>query len=803
MKRGLMILLLSCGIYIVKAQSKISGSVINSGKKFISLANVLLLNPRDSSLIKGTLTREDGTYSFEKISPGIYLISCSYTGYQNSFSALLQINENQNLQLDPIELKPQSTQLEDVTITVKKPLYEQKVDRLIINVANSITSAGSTALDVLERSPGIIVDRFNNSLSINGKSGVIVLMNGKRNYMDLSAIIQMLAGLPSSSIERIEIITTPPANYDADGDAGIINIVLKVNNQYGTNGSYSVSAGYSKGEQNNASLNINNRKGKINVFGNYSLYLSHIKQVWTNYHAVTYLGKFIENYSESNRNAKPSLHNIQAGIDYEVSKKTVIGLLGSVMYRGWTMEADNNAIVSTDHQLDTILKIVNNEDHTTKNYGINLNLQHTFRPDEKITVNLDYLDYNDDNPNKYNNSYYDNQNNFINDEKVRSSKTTPLKFWVSAIDYSKKLSKKLDFEAGIKGAVSRLNNDVQVATLIQNNWVRDSFLSGSHIIRENIGAAYSSITITIDSATTVKAGLRYEYTSSNLASVTQKNIVDRHYGDIFPGFFILHTLNEKNSINFSYSRRIWRPSFTDLAPWVIFYDPKTFQTGNPALQPAIMDEVNASYTYKNKILSVSYGYISNPISLQPIVVEATNKLITSIANGKNNKDVNVNLSLPFTVTKWWSMQNNITGRWSEANTFYKINVRSTNKGFYINSTQTFTLPKDISLELSGYYNSKGTWGLYTFNGMGSMDCGIQKKFIAKKSTLSFNIRNIFSSQTGTSSVYKPEQNLIHINKSTYGYANYSITFSCNFGNEKVKGKRERLTGAEDEKGRVN
>lgn len=785
------------------AQSKISGSVINPDKKSIALANVLLLNPRDSSLIKGILTREDGTYSFEKISPGKYLISYSYTGYQNSYSAFLQINENQNIQLDPIELKPESLQLKDVTVTVKKPLYEQKVDRLVINVASSITSAGSTALDVLERSPGIIVDRFNSSLSINGKGGVIVLMNGKRNYMDMSAIIQMLAGLPSSSIERIEIITTPPANYDADGDAGIINIVLKANNQYGTNGSYSVTAGYSKGEGTNGSLNINHRKGKINIFGNYSFFISRIKQVWTNYHAVTYLGKFIENYSESNRDAKPSLHNFQAGIDYEISKKTVIGLLGSVMYRGWTMEADNNAFVSTDHQLDTILKIVNNEDHTTKNYGINLNLQHTFKPDEKITVNFDYLDYNDDNPNKYHNSYYDNQNNFINDEKVRSSKTTPLRFWVSAIDYSKKLSKKLDFEGGIKGAVSRLNNDVQVETLIQNNWATDSFLSGSHIIRENIGAAYSSFTMTIDSATTLKAGLRYEYTSSNLGSATQKNIVDRHYGNIFPSFFFLHTLNEKNSINFSYSRRIWRPSFTDLAPWVIFYDPKTFQTGNPALQPAIMDAISASYTYKNKILSVSYGYISSPISLQPIVIEATNKLITSIANGKNNKDVNVNLSLPFTVTKWWNMQNNITGRWSESNTFYKINVRSTHKGFYFNSTQSFTLPKDISLELSGFYNSKSNWGLYTFNGMGSLDCGIQKKFVAKKSILSFNIRNIFSSQTGTSSVYKPEQNLIHINKSTYGYTSYSVTFSRNFGNEKVKGKRERLTGAEDEKGRVN
>lgn len=791
-------------LFSVDAQSNIYGIVIDMAGKPIAQANVLLLHAKDSSLVRGQLTNEVGAYSFKNIAEGKYLVASTYTGFKNEYTAAFNITaKQQNLKLGIIKLDENHVQLQEVTVAVKKPLYEQKIDRLVINVAGSITSAGSTALEVLERSPGIMVNRMNNALSINGKGGVVVMINGKRNYMDISAVIQMLASMPSNNIERIEIITTPPANFDAEGDAGIINIVLKANNQFGTNGSYSLTAGYNKGEQSAINVNINHRKGKINLFGNYSFSRTRLKQLWTNYHAVTNAGKFMENYSESNRTALAYQHDVQAGIDYEVSKKTIIGALFSASYRHWAMDADNIAFVSTDYKLDTTVKILNNELHTTSNYGINLNLQHTIKTDEKISINLDYLNYNDDNPNSYSNSYYDAYNNFVYNEKVKSSKTTPLKFWIAAMDYSKKLSKKVDMEAGLKGTVSRLNNDVQVASLFQNAWIPDTSLSGYHTLHESIGAAYSSFSVKLNEKTSMKAGLRYEYTSSNLGSLTQKNMVDRHYGNLFPSFFMLHTFNDSNAVNFSYSKRIWRPSFSALAPWVIFYDPKTFQTGNPSLQPAITDAVNASYTFKNKILSLSYSYTAHPISLQPKIDETSNRLISALTNAKSNKYFNINLSLPFKVTKWWNTQNNISASWSQTNTFYKTTVQNESKGFFIYSTQTFTLPKDISMELSGFYNSKGSFGLYTYNPAGTIDFGVQKKFIKKKSTLSFNIRNILNSLSSTYSAIIPEQNLIQKNKSIYGYTNFSLSFTHNFGNDKVKGKRTRSTGAEEEQGRAN
>jgi len=801
-KSALSLMFLLGIIFSVDAQSKIYGEVADTLGKPIAQANVLLLTPKDSSLVEGMLTKQDGFYAFENVTPGKYLIAFSHTGFKNLFTPTFETIDKQNLKMESIKLVEAALQLKEVTITVKKPLYEQKIDRLVINVASSITSAGSTALDVLERSPGIIVDRINNSLSINGKNGVIVMMNGKRSYMELSAAILMLAGIPSGNIERIEIITTPPANFDAEGNAGIINIVLKANTQFGTNGSYTMSAGYSKGEQNAASLNLNHRKGKVNVFGSYSFYRNHSQQLWTSYHAVTYAQKFMENYSESHRDFVQSQHDGQLGIDYEASKKTIVGVLLTGNYRNWIMESNNNANVSVDRQLDTSVKVVNNELHTTSNLGTNINLQHTFNPDEKIIINADYLNYKDNNPNTYLNNYYDNAGVYLYNENVKSSKKTPLIFWVGAVDYSRKLSKKIDIEAGLKGTISRLNNDVQVSTLFQSEWIKDPSLSGYHNLHESIGAAYSSLSVAMDSSTSIKLGLRYEYTSSNLSSLTKKSIVDRKYGNLFPSLFLLHTINQNNAVNFSYSRRIWRPSFTALAPWVIFLDPKTFQTGNPALQPAITDAVNASYTFKNKILSFGYSYTANQISFQPKIDEATNKLVSALTNAKSNQDFNISLSLPFTITDWWNMQNNISGYWSQSNTFYKAAIKTENTTFSLNATETFTLPKDIYLELSGFYYNGGNWGLYKFDPMGSVDFGVQKKFVTKKSSLSFNVRGIIKTLSSNSYAIIPEQNLIQINKYIYGYTSYALSFNHAFGSDKVKGKRDRSTGAEDERGRA-
>lgn len=787
-------------ITAANGQIRIFGRVTGSDEKPLSQATVLLLKPKDSSLFKGTITNDNGAYFFENIAEGEYLLSYSFTGYVQVYSTVFKVPAGTGSSDKGTTVLNVNKVLDNVTVAARKPLYEQKIDRLMINVAASITSAGLTVLDVLERSPGVLVDRVSNSLSINGKSGIIVMINNKRNYLDMAGLIQMLASMPSGSIERIEIITTPPANFDAEGNAGIINIILKSNGQFGTNGSFTLSGGYQKGENNAASLNINHRKGKINLFGNYDASRYHSQQLWTNYHAVKTGQDFNEDYSADTRDFVAFQNSAQAGIDYDASKKTIIGGIISVFYRHWKMKSLNDAVVSQNMLPDTSIKTTNNELHTTFNYNINFNIQHTFKPDEKLTLNTDYLYYRDNNPNTYLNTYYDNSGSLVYNENVQSAKLTPLRFWIFALDYTKKLSKKADLEAGLKSTSSGFRDDVGVNYLIQSQWVKDSTLSGSHKLNESINAAYGSLSLKLTEKTSMKMGLRYEYTHAELEIAETKNTINRNYGNLFPSFFILHTINEKTSINFSYSKRIWRPGFYDLAPWVIFYDPKTFSTGNSSLQPSVTDAVNAAYTYKNKIVTLSYSYSSRPIIYESTVDTSNNRLVFAAQNGVNSIAYTVSLSLPFTVTKWWTMQNNLTAGLYTGDFVYKESVHTKVRNLYFNSTQTFALPKDFSFEITSFYRTKGSFGLGVFQPWGTIGAGVQKKWIKKKTSLSLNVFNIMHKPfKGITDV--PGQNLL-VKRANYVYTGYSLSFTHNFGNDKVKGKRNRSTGDEDEKNRA-
>ena len=368
-----------------------------------------------------------------------------------------------------------------------------------------------------------------------------------------------------------------------------------------------------------------------------------------------------------------------------------------------------------------------------------------------------------------------------------------------------KLGKKTDFETGMKTTVSRFKNNVWVKRAKQNDWVIDDELTARYHLKENINAAYVNFNIKFSEHTGGKVGLRYEYTMSNLGSATQKNIVDRKYGNWFPSVFLSQVLNDKNAVNFSYSRRITRPTFNDMAPFVYFIDPNSFFSGNPALQPSISNTVKGDYLYKTFIFSLSYTHESDPITnFAPKVDPVTNKQTLAAENQKDKNIVSVTVSLPVKVTEWWTMQNNFSGVSEELNAFYKGDpLHIVQKNFTSNSTQTFTLPKDYSIEISGYYQSGGLFGIYKLNGFGTADLGIQKKLKDKKSSLRFAVSDVFGGPKFRPSVNLPQQNLVVDAMLQFNVRTFRLTYNHNFGNDKVKGKRDRTTGSEEERQRVN
>jgi len=282
----------------VYAQVRVYGSVTTDAGKPVEGSNVLLLNNTDSVLVKGTVTGVAGAFNFENIKPGRYIINVSFSGYKACFSKEMTVAKEE-VNTGVIKLVNEDKELSDVTVVSRKPMFEQKIDRMVVNVKNSITSAGGTALEVLEKSPGVVVNRQSNSIGLNGKDGVVVMINGKISRMSSDALVQMLGGMNASNIDRIELITTPPANFDAEGNAGFINIVLLTNPNKGLNGSYFLTMGYGKGYTPAASVNFNYRNKKINLYGDYSFTWKNQEQEFRFFRSYISQGVTTENSTRS------------------------------------------------------------------------------------------------------------------------------------------------------------------------------------------------------------------------------------------------------------------------------------------------------------------------------------------------------------------------------------------------------------------------------------------------------------------------------------------------------------------------
>lgn len=785
------------------SQSLIQGKINDSGYKPIPYANVLLKNKLDSIMVKGAITDETGSYIFTDVTKGEYFVEAIFLGYAKSYSDEFSYSGTGKYDLSLIQLKEEDTSLEEVMVSATRPLFEMEMGKLVVNVANNVTSAGFSVIDLLERSPGVLVNRQNNTMSLAGKNGVVILMNGKRFRMPLEAAYQMLAGLNSSDVEKIEIITIPPANYDADGDAGFINVVMKRNNAIlGTNGSVTLGQGYGSGYNGNLSFNLNHQGPKFNWFTLISTSYVDQVQIWESDRTNSNEFEEVNINTFSDRQSNRKAINYQAGFDYLIGKNTTISGLVSGYDNEWNMIAPTTTEATYSISPDTLINMNTTELNSWHHMMGNINLLHKFQNDQVLNANLDYLRYSNSNPSQYETNFQSENGDFLYAEKFRISKDTPINIWVADLSYSTPIGKSIKMDSGVKGTFSKFTNDVIFEENIDSQWIIDSKLSSEGLLSEDILAAFTTLAIELDDKTTFNAGLRFEHTKTNLSSVSGEVLVDRNYGNLFPNIILSRKLNPNSQLTMSYGRRITRPTFNQMAPFVFFSDRYTFFAGNQNILPTYTNNIKTDFSYKSWLFSAQYSRDKNAIvAFQPSIDEETNIAILRTENINQIQTVSLMMAFPLQPTPWWEIQSNVTGNFQSVNSelsgeMYQVNLVTISTTM----TNTFTLPKKYIIELLGNYSSPSVNGYFNWLSRGFVNLGIRKDF-EKAGTLRLACNDIFETTQLRWNSFEGS-NTDFSGRLKFEKRVFMATYTYNFGNNKVKGTRNRAVGSQAEQRRV-
>jgi len=786
------------------AQVQIMGTVVDAEGLPLPAVNVLILNETDSALVKGAVTDKLGIYRIDGIQPGSYILSVSMVGfqtYEESFS--IRESEDKSLNIGPITLNESIEQLGEIVTTARRPLYEQEIDRLVVNVQRDITSGGSSALEVLQKSPGVQVNRQSNDIALNGKSGVVILINDKEVRLPLESVITMLNGMSAANIEQIELISTPPAKYDAEGNAGIINIKMKKYSDLGYTGSIGTNAGFNSSETVGGNVSFSRRKHKVAYFFNYSINYNDSEEVMFDERSLE-SAVFTEVIRSNNlRNPTLNVQNTTLGFEYSLSEKTDAEILVTGYRRRWLTSdlSENSTHSNPDSQV--LIEQNINEENLWNNGIINFGVNHTFSNDQSLSFDFDYLYYKNINPSTYRNDLISGDESALAVDAIDVEKETPINIWVSKLDYQSKLSEILTLKAGFKGTRSDFLNDVRVRDTIDGNTVLNAAFTNKADLREFIGAGYFSADVTPSNNITLNAGLRYEFVDRELSSPQEGRLVDSEDGQFFPTLFVNKSFSNENSLNLSYSRRTTRPTFWDLAPFVFFINPRTVISGNSNLKAAISDAVSLAFNKKQFLVSLAYTHSQDAIARwQPSINTETNEQSYSTQNMDYLDTFALTVGLPINPFPWWNIQLNATGNYQAYRTAHLTdNISGGAAGFNAHVNNAFSLPRDYTLDISGFYQSETVWGVSKMKPMGALNMGIQKRLLKGQGTIRLSATDILDTNIwkGINDIESAKINSFF--KYHFDARSVKLSLTWNFGSNEFE-KIDVSSGSQEEQDRV-
>ncbi len=741
-------------VSLAQTKGRVAGTVEDGNQKTIESATIALLRGKDSSVAKVAAADKNGKFEFENVAEGKYLVGITAVGHKKGFSNTFEISSaNSSIELKTISLVPQETALMGVTVAAKKPLIEQRIDRTIVNVEASVTNVGNSALEVLEKSPGISVDKDGN-ISLKGKQGVLVLVDGRPTQLGGADLANLLRSMNANQLDQIEIMTNPPAKYDAAGNAGIINIKTKKNKQFGYNGT--ITLGYSQGRypKFNEGVNFNYREGKLNLFAN----LSHnyrkgfgeldIQRNFLEDGTKKVQSHFDQEARMSNEN---NSYNGKFGLDYFAGKNTTLGVVVTGFNSPGTFENRNiNNIYDQTGELKEQTKALSVQKETWKNVSGNLNFRQVLDTSgTELTADLDYVQYDGNQTQTLSNSYF----NAVGGKRQKTdtlygSLPQLINIYSGKLDYIHPLKKGARFEAGLKSSYVKTDNNAVYDTTDNGILVRDLNRSNYFIYQENINAAYINLSGSLSKKLSAQLGLRVENTNAKGKQITTHENFDRHYTQLFPTTYLQYKATDKNSFGLNYGRRIRRPNYESLNPFIKYLDRYTYQQGNPNLKPQFSHNIELSHTYKG-FLTTTLNYTKTTDIIQMVIEQITEDTLTYVkqANIADQRQYGISVNAGFPITKWWKTNlyvNGFNNRFEGIVNGEPVTIGATTVMF--NGSQQFTLSKTLTAEINGWYRSQGVEGVINAKPMGMISFGFSQQVIKGKGTLRLNVRDIFYTQ---------------------------------------------------------
>jgi ferric enterobactin receptor len=780
----------------------LSGLVLGPTTAPIEFATCTLHRATDSVVVKTEFSDEQGRFQVEHLPLGRYLLSASQLGFERYWTPTFELPAA-GLALPTITLKASAaTTLKEVVVVGQKPLFERLADRTVVNVEGSTLAAGNTTLDVLARAPGVTVS--NDNLALRGKQGLLVLIDGRRVPMSGAELADYLRALPAEQLKSLELITNPPAKYDAQGGAGIIAINLKKDQHQGSNGSANL--GYGRGVHGRftSGLNLNFRRKKLNLFGSYSYSDRRSYSVLTMHRDFYQLAEPSGASDQDSYNRlQNQAHNWRAGLDYSWSARTVLGAAVSGLVRhGANAGTNDNRFFKADGTLsgashsDTYRRV------STPNLTASLNFKHSFADSSgsgELSGDVGYADYRTRRQQGLTTVL---EGPPPTPSSLVGEQTGRLSIQSAKVDYLRPLARSRRVEMGLKASAVASDNDVLFHRSEQGQMVVDLNQTNRFRYEERISAAYLSLAQTWPK-TKLQLGLRGEHTLAKGRQDVGNEGFDRRYLQLFPSGSLTRTLGEKHELAFSLSRRVDRPSYGQLNPFRIYLDATTYGSGNPDLQPQTSYNLELTHSYRQKFSTgLSYSNTTAPI-IDVVQPEAAGSrlIVSRPVNLSTQHYLAFTLTAPAEPRKGWTMYNNLVVYYaqfqgSQAGT-------SLNKGrpaFTLSSNSTITLPRAWTLDLNASYQSAEQYGFIAARPFGQLTLGAQKSLWDRKGTLKLNVTDVLYTNIarGTSAY----DNYVELFRQRGDSRVLTLTFSYRFGNDKLAPARRRADGAEDEKRRA-